>query len=80
VCAASENKLKIGYGPYFLDGLKTPQLFFAQPCVLAISAAIIMPIASNASFYGCSVAGQDCGRFTYRSFDVQTVRARLSYN
>jgi outer membrane immunogenic protein len=32
-----------------------------------------------APFYECSVAGQNCGRFTYGSFDVQTVRARLSY-
>ncbi|MBK3664773.1 porin family protein [Bradyrhizobium diazoefficiens] len=32
-----------------------------------------------APFYECSVAGQNCGKFTYRGFDVQTVRARLSY-
>ena len=32
-----------------------------------------------APFYECSVAGQNCGKFTYRSFDVQTVRLRLSY-
>jgi outer membrane immunogenic protein len=32
-----------------------------------------------APFYECNVAGQNCGHFTYRGFDVQTVRARLSY-
>ncbi|WP_262047638.1 outer membrane protein [Bradyrhizobium sp. Bra78] len=32
-----------------------------------------------APFYECTVAGQNCGKFTYRGFDVQTVRARLSY-
>jgi outer membrane immunogenic protein len=32
-----------------------------------------------APFYECSVAGQNCGHFTYHSFDVQTARVRLSY-
>ena len=32
-----------------------------------------------APFFECSVAGQNCGTFTYRSFDVHTGRVRLSY-
>ncbi len=32
-----------------------------------------------APFYECNVAGQNCGAFTYRSFDVHTGRLRLSY-
>jgi outer membrane immunogenic protein len=32
-----------------------------------------------APFYECTVAGQNCGTFTYRSFDVQSGRLRLSY-
>jgi outer membrane immunogenic protein len=32
-----------------------------------------------APFFECTVAGQNCGKFTYRSFDVQTGRLRLSY-
>ena len=34
---------------------------------------------SPAPFYECTVAGQNCATFTFRSFDVQTGRVRLSY-
>jgi outer membrane immunogenic protein len=37
------------------------------------------PNGQPAPFYACTVAGQNCARFSYDDVNVQTVRARLSY-
>lgn len=37
------------------------------------------PSGAPAPFYSCTVAGQNCARFSYGDLNVQTVRARLSY-
>ena len=37
------------------------------------------PNGQPAPFYACTVAGQNCAKFSYGEMNVQTVRARLSY-
>jgi outer membrane immunogenic protein len=37
------------------------------------------PNGQPAPFYDCGVAGQNCAKFSYGEMNVQTVRARLSY-
>jgi len=37
------------------------------------------PNGQPAPFYACTTAGQNCARFSYGDMNVQTVRARLSY-
>lgn len=37
------------------------------------------PNGQPAPFYACNVAGQNCATFSYGGLNVQTVRARLSY-
>ena len=37
------------------------------------------PNGQPAPFYACTTAGQNCARFSYGDMNVQTVRARVSY-
>jgi outer membrane immunogenic protein len=37
------------------------------------------PSGAPAPFYACTTAGQNCARFSYGDMNVQTVRARVSY-